>query len=101
MQVPAVTEAAVTAHVPGAAGVLAPVLGVVAELEGDGPAAAFDFEQGDREVEVAGAHVDVLAAAAPVAAGAPHPVWRASTEPSAGVRFIMEPSGKPNGNPRV
>ncbi len=45
---------------------------VVAKIERHVPAAAFDFEQRNGEAQVAGAHVDVLARAAPVAAGGPH-----------------------------
>src|ERR1043166_2091234 len=72
LQLPTVAEPAVAAEVPDTASVLAPVLGVVAEIKRQVPAASLHFEQRDGEVEIPGAHIDVLAPAAPVAPGGPH-----------------------------
>ena len=71
LQFPAPAVAGIDAMLPLACGVLAPLLGVVAEGEGGSEAATLGFEQRQVEVEVAAKQVDIFAHGAPVVAGGP------------------------------
>src|SRR6266699_1330043 len=67
LQLPPVAVADVAAELPGSSRVLPPVLRIVAQVEGGAASAAtHGFDQWDSVVEIAGTHVDLLAASAPV-----------------------------------